>query len=1032
MPDELAGRLRKLQDLLDDEVIDADAYEAGLAKLRAQHGADAVDALLRQGVAPPAPRSHSQQIGGYATIQQAIAGDVHGDIYIVGERAESTRVLLAGYMRWLASQCGQLPLRGVREQKSATDVLQVGLDQVYTQLATTDQVEREYIKGPALKQFNAENYLGKHTRELLLPGQQRLFLNRPKTRYEAFDEVRDNIRSRESYRLGNRPHQSMRTEDSDVLVTTPIESLSSDILSNIQEQVQWLEFFGPQLVTEAIASNPRLVLLGEPGSGKSTALRYLALMLAQAGLDPDRALAAQLDGWGALGEAGKLIPVFMPLLPLAQRLAAQPGRAGSAADLWGAIDAHLTSHGATAEVLTAMRAELARGHVLLLLDGLDEVAGDDSRRQVAQAVLGFAAEQPRCRMVVACRVRAYEGEHNAAWQLPGWPSATLADWVPGQVHAFIGAWYTAAAAASQMPEAKRDERIAVLRRAAAEREDLRRLSLRPLLLTIMALVHLNDGRLPEDRVSLYSRCLDILLGQWEIGGKDETVYGTLMKYIDLPDADVKMLRPLLARAAYAAQQAAAPGKVGRLRRADLRELVADGLAQLKHPNPYEGAKRFLEYTDVRSGLLQASDAGDAYAFPHQTFQEYLAGLELISGPRFVDQIMERRHDDRWRVPILLGIGHAVSEGLLAAPYQLLSRLLHATKRDEPQRQRDLMLAAEIAADVGWDRLERGGEEFGALRTELAKALAQVVQGSALPAAERVQAGVYLGQLGDLRPGVCDLPPAMVAFEGGMFLIGIPPIDEQVVAKQYAQAGYSKDDARKWAKSEVNNQPVTLPAFALARYPLTNAQYARFIDADGYQPAQPWWDTADQQWLRSNSRTQPSRWDDERFGQSRPNHPVVGVTWYEAMAFCRWLTQTLNDGFVYTLPSEAEWEYAARGTMRRIYPWGNQTPDGEWANYERTHGGTTAVGCFAAGATPEGVLDLAGNVWEWTRSAFRPYPYNPEDGRESLDEPAEKRLTLRGGGWDYLPILLRASDRFNYSPDRHVSVIGFRLARHPSV
>lgn len=83
-------------------------------------------------------------------------------------------------------------------------------------------------------------------------------------------------------------------------------------------------------------------------------------------------------------------------------------------------------------------------------------------------------------------------------------------------------------------------------------------------------------------------------------------------------------------------------------------------------------------------------------------------------------------DDRWRVPILLGIGHAVSEGLLAAPYQLLSRLLHATKRDEPQRHADPMLAAEIAADVGWDRLERGGEEeFGALRTELAKALAQL-------------------------------------------------------------------------------------------------------------------------------------------------------------------------------------------------------------------------------------------------------------------------------------------------------------------
>src|SRR5262249_54837619 len=215
------------------------------------------------------------------------------------------------------------------------------------------------------------------------------------------------------------------------------------------------------------------------------------------------------------------------------------------------------------------------GHVLLLLDGLDEVAGGDSRRQVAQAVQAFAIEQPQCRMVVACRVRAYEGEQNAAWQLPGWPTATLADRTPGPVHTFISAWYAAAAQASGMPNARRDERAAALQRAVAEREDLHRLSVRPLLLTIMALVHLNDGRLPEDRVTLYSRCLDILLGQWEIAGKDETVYGTLMQYIGLPDADVKSLRPLLARIAYAAHQAAGQDEVGRLRRAHLPDLLPD-------------------------------------------------------------------------------------------------------------------------------------------------------------------------------------------------------------------------------------------------------------------------------------------------------------------------------------------------------------------------------------------------------------------------------------------------------------------------
>src|SRR5262245_48926773 len=136
----------------------------------------AIDALARQidpAAAPAEPRTHTQHISRYATIAAAVAGDVHGDIYIVGERAQSTRVLLAGYLRWLASQCGQLPLRGVHEQKSATDVLNIGLDQVYTQLATERLIERDVLAGEALAQFDANVYLTQHVGDALLPSQQR-------------------------------------------------------------------------------------------------------------------------------------------------------------------------------------------------------------------------------------------------------------------------------------------------------------------------------------------------------------------------------------------------------------------------------------------------------------------------------------------------------------------------------------------------------------------------------------------------------------------------------------------------------------------------------------------------------------------------------------------------------------------------------------------------------------------------------------------------------------------------------------------
>jgi formylglycine-generating enzyme required for sulfatase activity len=163
---------------------------------------------------------------------------------------------------------------------------------------------------------------------------------------------------------------------------------------------------------------------------------------------------------------------------------------------------------------------------------------------------------------------------------------------------------------------------------------------------------------------------------------------------------------------------------------------------------------------------------------------------------------------------------------------------------------------------------------------------------------------------------------------------------------------------------------------------------------------------------------------------RPNQPLVGISWYEAMAFCRWLTQMLNDGWIYGLPSELEWEYAARGTERRMYPWGsNQEPTAEHANYDEQHNGTSTVGCFAPGATPQGLLDMAGNVWEWTRSDYRPYPYDPGDGREDGSEPSRKRFTLRGGGWVNPAPYMRASCRLYDTPNTHSFNVGMRLVRH---
>ena len=1043
MSADLATRLRKLQDAYDAEVIDADAYEAGLAKLRRDHPAEVVDTLLRASSLPPsAPVTPPQIITGQANVAVAIAGNQYGHIFIGGQRSQSDTALLHAYLLRVITACDSLPIQAFRDTQDLHDQVSLSLEQVYTELATTaDPVPRDRVADEALAQWDGAAFWQAHIGADILPWQRRVRLIRPLTATER------TARQNDVGFAGRSPLPDVLAED--------VEPLGRERLTELATQVPWLQFAGPQLVTEAIAANPQLVLLGEPGSGKSTALRYLALTLAHAATDDAVRLAVRMPGWPVADGGPRLLPLFLPLLPFAKHLAEQNRQAAGAADLWNHIAVQIGRYQGLAE---AMHTEMEAGRVLLMLDGLDEVAGDRSRHLVVQAVAAFGREYRSCQIVVSCRVRAYEGSHNSAWQLPGWPSVTLADWTPSQMRHFVAAWYDAVGG---LPPDERVRRRADLQAAITRRADLQRLGGSPLLLTIMALVHYNDSTLPEERAALYSRCVDILLARWELGrtlSGYASQYGTLMDYIGMPDADVKTLRPLLQQAAFLAHRAATPENPGSLAHNDLYMLVANALKD-RHPNPYEGAQRFLEYTDTRAGLLHARKPGDEYVFPHQTFQEYLAGLQLVSGAAPLEQIMICRTDDRWRVPIFLGIGQAVNDGFHMVPYQLLNRLRCARGRAEDLRQRDLILAAEIAEDVGWARLLRGGDEFTHVRADLARDLVAVVEGTILPAAERVRAGELLSGLGDPRPGVCDLPPMMAEIAGGSFVIGdsgegLEQTVDTFIAQYNALPGSQLSDSDKpqvriWVGGwgEHIATPMQIAPFELARYPVTNAQFKHFLDAEGYDPAAPWWNDAARRWLarddqatdglsswqQRTTKRQPSYWDDPRFGIARPNHPVVGVNWYEATAFCRWLTESRTDnpdGFVYTLPSEAEWEYAARSGEGWRYAWGNAEPDDERANFDQRYDGTTAVGCFPAGATPgTGLLDMAGNVWEWTRSVYQPYPYDPTDGREDDTEPAQKSFTLRGGAWYNPPFYLRAASRFNHTPDSHFQNVGFRLARH---
>jgi formylglycine-generating enzyme required for sulfatase activity len=228
-------------------------------------------------------------------------------------------------------------------------------------------------------------------------------------------------------------------------------------------------------------------------------------------------------------------------------------------------------------------------------------------------------------------------------------------------------------------------------------------------------------------------------------------------------------------------------------------------------------------------------------------------------------------------------------------------------------------------------------------------------------------------------------PELVLIPASEFLMGSDP--------------WKDKDAQK---DEQPQHKLYLPDYHTARTPVTNAQYAAFVQAAGHKP--------------------PDHWEAKKPPRRKEDHPVVNVSWDDAMAYCEWLAEVT--GKPYRLPSEAEWEKAARGTDGRKYPWGNKWDTKRCNVSQDFKGGTTRVGACRQGASFYGLLDMAGNVWEWTLSLYRPYPYQSDDGRE--DPHAGDNRVLRGGSWYGPQRYARVSSRIYYRPGSFNDHAGFRL------
>lgn len=257
-------------------------------------------------------------------------------------------------------------------------------------------------------------------------------------------------------------------------------------------------------------------------------------------------------------------------------------------------------------------------------------------------------------------------------------------------------------------------------------------------------------------------------------------------------------------------------------------------------------------------------------------------------------------------------------------------------------------------------------------------------------------------------------PDFAIIESQPFLMGTAERDLSLLAKAYG-------GTRESYREEAPQHQFILPSYAIACTPVTNAQYATYV--------------------AETSAIAPIHWHGCQPPESVLKHPVTNVSWQDANSFCAWLTQRIRGQELevgaqgadhqyqrfteFRLPSEAEWELAARGTDGRSFPWGNEWLSGYANTREAGLAQTQAVGSCAAGASPYGCLDMAGNVWEWTASLDRLYPYDSADGREDLQ--ASGRRILRGGCYANPHGYARCACRFRLNPGIMNDFLGFRLA-----
>jgi len=777
--------------------------------------------------------------------------------------------------------------------------------------------------------------------------------------------------------------------------------------------------FSPEhVMSVAFKENHLLLVIGDAGSGKTTLLKHYALSC----LDKERCK-----------DFGFTKPVMVFYLQLRELKQSGTGYAALPANICAWAEKRKLA------IPEAVFSEwLNQKKTLVLLDGLDEIGELEERIKVCEWIAEAMTDFSNACFVVTSRQTGYRRDDGIEIPVP-LMRADILDFKIEEQEAFLKKWFTELFLGKLSSGSKEWEESQTKRAHAKaahiidflkkdENKSLRQLAGIPLLLQIMAMLWNKGDKTLDSRASLYKNALDYFL---------DNQYKQKKRAPQLPVADAL---GVLAPVAFWMQEELEKDEADS---EAMKAKMQDELNKLpKEQNPPE-AKTFSDDLINHAGLLVEFGDPDYgatdYAFCHKSFREYLTGFQLIkNGDKSISGLIDHFSDDWWEEPLRYYFGQIdaerfnnfmraffdspVSTNLPPKKQGLLQTIISET----PNGKR----AIDALCNKLLDPKTTVGRQWVIL-----ECLKTIGKPTALVALQEFRKK-KLAKNDDVTSQTVEVIRAL----GGEVID--PEAEKPVYGTTRSifnpnedNAAYILIKAGSYLDSETKEKKDVEKDLYFAKYPVTNKLYRSFIAALGEQSGfreklneiakKKTWDAGFANYLKDGQNDlvtlfRSTHDEDRKFGGD--DQPVVGITWYAAQAYCLWLSQCAGKSDSYRLPNEVEWEWAAGGRQGeavqkvRKYPWADKPePTPTLVNFGMNVGHTTPVNRYPEGATPEGLYDMAGNVWEWTDSWY--------------GKPGSFRV-LRGGSWYNYAEYCRSAYRDFLTPDYRNSLVGFRLVFVP--